>query len=105
MFTSSVMKEENCNRPSKIGKSDVKGTEVRFKADPEIFKETTVYDYSVLERRLREQAFLNAGVHIELRDERDLEILFRITLSMRAVSRALLSIFTKSVLLKLFILM
>ena len=52
----------------KIGKSDVKGTEVRFKADPEIFKETTVYDYSVLE-----QAFLNAGVHIELRDERDLE--------------------------------
>ncbi len=57
----------------KIGKSDVKGTEVRFKADPEIFKETTVYDYSVLERRLREQAFLNAGVHIELRDERNLE--------------------------------
>ncbi len=57
----------------KIGKSSVKGTEVRFKADPEVFKETTVYDYSVLERRLREQAFLNAGVHIELRDERDTE--------------------------------
>lgn len=57
----------------KIDKSDVKGTEVRFKADPEVFKETTVYDYSVLERRLREQAFLNAGVHIELRDERDAE--------------------------------
>ena len=57
----------------KIGKSDIKGTEVRFKADPEVFKETTVYDYSVLERRLREQAFLNAGVHIELRDERDTE--------------------------------
>ncbi len=55
----------------KIGKSNVKGTEVRFKADPEMFKETTVYDYAVLERRLREQAFLNAGVHIELRDERD----------------------------------
>lgn len=57
----------------KIGKSTVKGTEVRFKADRLIFKETTVYDYSVLERRLREQAFLNAGVHIELRDERDPE--------------------------------
>lgn len=57
----------------KIGKSSVKGTEVRFKADPKVFKETTVYDYSVLERRLREQAFLNAGVHIELRDERDTE--------------------------------
>ena len=57
----------------KIGKSDIKGTEVRFKADPEIFKETCIYEYEVLERRLREQAFLNAGVHIELRDERDTE--------------------------------
>ena len=57
----------------KIGKSDVRGTEVRFKADPEIFKESTVYEYEVLERRLREQAFLNAGVHIELRDGRDEE--------------------------------
>lgn len=57
----------------KIGTSSVKGTEVRFKADPEMFKETTVYDYGVLERRLREQAFLNAGVHIELRDEREEE--------------------------------
>lgn len=55
----------------KIEKSDIKGTEVRFKADPLIFKETTVYDYEVLEKRLREQAFLNAGVHIELRDERN----------------------------------
>ena len=55
----------------KIGTSNIKGTEVRFKADPEIFKESTVYEYEVLERRLREQAFLNAGVHIELRDERD----------------------------------
>ena len=61
------------NELEKIGKSDVKGTEVRFKADPEIFKETTVYEYDILERRLREQAFLNAGVHIELRDERDEE--------------------------------
>ena len=61
------------NELEKIGKSDVKGTEVRFKADPEIFKETTVYEYDILERRLREQAFLNAGVHIELRDERDPE--------------------------------
>lgn len=55
----------------KIGKSDIKGTEVRFKADPLIFKETDVYEYGVLEKRLREQAFLNAGVHIELRDERN----------------------------------
>ena len=55
----------------KKGKSDIKGTEVRFKADPLIFKETDVYEYGVLEKRLREQAFLNAGVHIELRDERN----------------------------------
>ncbi|MED9968982.1 MAG: DNA topoisomerase (ATP-hydrolyzing) subunit B [Ruminococcus sp.] len=65
------------NELEKIGKSDVKGTEVRFKADPEIFRESTVYDYSVLERRLREQAFLNAGVHIELRDERDEEAIIK----------------------------
>ncbi len=54
-----------------IGESTERGTEVTFKADPEIFKETTVYDYSVLEKRLREQAFLNAGIHIEIKDERD----------------------------------
>ena len=54
-----------------IGQSDVKGTEVRFKADPLIFEETDVYEYSILEKRLREQAFLNAGIHIELRDERN----------------------------------
>lgn len=58
------------NQLEKIGKSDIKGTEVRFKADPEVFKESDVYEYAVLEKRLREQAFLNAGVHIELRDER-----------------------------------
>ena len=46
------------------------GTTVTFKADPEIFKETTVYDFSTLETRLREQAFLNAGVNIVLTDER-----------------------------------
>ena len=56
-----------------IGESDNRGTEVTFKADPEIFSETDEYDYSVLETRLREQAFLNAGIHIELRDERDSE--------------------------------
>ena len=54
-----------------IGDTDRTGTEVLFKADPEIFRESTVYDFSVLETRLREQAFLNAGVHIELRDLRE----------------------------------
>ena len=49
------------------------GTIVTFKADSEIFKETTVYDFATLETRLREQAFLNAGVNIILTDERDPE--------------------------------
>ena len=49
------------------------GTMVTFKADPEIFKETTVYDFATLDTRLREQAFLNAGVNIILTDERDPE--------------------------------
>ena len=46
---------------------------MRFQADPEIFKETTVYEFQTLETRLREQAFLNAGVNIVLTDERDPE--------------------------------
>ena len=54
-----------------VGKSSEKGTTITFKADPEIFKETTVYDYEVLQTRLREQAFLNAGVQIILKDTRD----------------------------------
>jgi DNA gyrase subunit B len=57
----------------KRGSTDRVGTRVRFQADPEIFKETTVYDYETLQTRLREQAFLNAGVHIRLTDERDPE--------------------------------
>jgi len=59
------------NDLEKIGKSSEKGTEVLFKADAEIFKDTDVYDYNTLAKRLREQAFLNAGVNIELKDERD----------------------------------
>ena len=47
------------------------GTEVRFKADPEIFQETTIFNYDTLEQRLREIAFLNKGLKIFLRDERE----------------------------------
>lgn len=47
------------------------GTNVRFQADPEIFRDTTVYKYDILQKRLREQAFLNAGINIVLTDERD----------------------------------
>ena len=52
---------------------DRTGTTVRFKADPEIFKETTVYDYDTLKTRLRELAFLNKGLRIILSDLRDIE--------------------------------
>lgn len=46
------------------------GTKIWFKPDPEIFKETTVYDYQIIYNRLRECAFLNAGLKITLTDER-----------------------------------
>ena len=52
-----------------VGTTDKTGTEVVFKPDPEMF-ETTVYDYEVLHRRMREQAFLNAGVKILMADRR-----------------------------------
>ena len=55
-----------------IGKTDRTGTEVAFKADPEIFSETE-YDYDTLLTRLREQAFLNAGVKIVMADRRQPE--------------------------------
>ena len=52
-----------------IGATDRTGTEVVFKPDPEMFDDT-VYDYETLHRRMREQAFLNAGVHILMADRR-----------------------------------
>ena len=52
-----------------IGKTDRTGTTVRFKPDPEMF-EDLVYDYETLHVRMREQAFLNAGLHISITDER-----------------------------------
>ena len=54
-----------------IGDTTETGTTVKFKADPLIFEETTVYDYEILLKRLREQAFLNAGVRIVFSDLRD----------------------------------
>ena len=56
-----------------IGDTDETGTLVRFKADPAIFTETTEYDYDTLQKRLREQAFLNAGLSITFTDRRDEE--------------------------------
>ena len=54
----------------KIGAAASTGTTVTFKPDPEMFQETTLYRYETLLKRLREEAFLNAGVKITLTDER-----------------------------------
>ena len=52
-----------------IGDTDHTGTRITFKPDPEMFEEI-VYDYDIILARLREQAFLNAGLHILLEDKR-----------------------------------
>lgn len=54
-----------------IGDADGHGTLIKFKADADIFQETTTYEYDILARRLREQAFLNAGLSITLSDRRN----------------------------------
>jgi DNA gyrase subunit B len=53
-----------------IGDSEKTGTKITFKADPEIFTETTTYNYETVKSRLRELSFLNKGLRIYLKDER-----------------------------------
>ena len=53
-----------------IGETDKNGTVIRFKADEEIFTETTDYDVEILQKRLKEMAFLNKALELNLRDER-----------------------------------
>ncbi len=55
-----------------IGDTEETGTTVTFQPDPNIFTDTQIYDYDILLTRLREQAFLNAGVKIILTDRRPL---------------------------------
>ena len=57
-----------------IGDADETGTTTRFKADPEIFKETTVYEYDILATRIRELAYLNRGIRLTIVDEREEEV-------------------------------
>ena len=52
-----------------VGKTDKTGTEVTFQPDPEMFDDT-VYDYEILHTRMREKAFLTAGLRISIADER-----------------------------------
>ena len=58
---------------SVIGDCDNTGTKVFFRPDPSIFQETTVYNYNTLANRLRDLAFLNAGIHLTLTDMRDVD--------------------------------
>lgn len=53
-----------------IGDTEETGTKTRFYPDPEIFTETTVFDYNTLLTRIRELAFLNKGINLSLTDER-----------------------------------
>lgn len=54
-----------------IGETDRTGTTTHFKPDPEIFTETTEFDFDILTTRLRELAFLNKGIKITIEDKRE----------------------------------
>ena len=60
----------SCGPLKIIGETDKTGTKVTFKPDGQIF-ETLIYDFEILRTRLREQAFLNRGLHIVLTDKRE----------------------------------
>ena len=68
--------EYSCGKPTTglmvIGESDTTGTSVTFLPDGSIFT-ATVYDYETLANRLRDLAFLNAGIHLSLTDKRQLD--------------------------------
>ena len=55
-----------------VGKTEKTGTEVTFQPDPEMF-DSLIYDYEILHERMREEAFLNAGLSITITDARGLE--------------------------------
>ena len=58
---------------AECGVSNHTGSQVTFKADPEIFTETTVYNYETLRSRIQQLAFLNKGIRISIKDLRDPE--------------------------------
>ncbi|MFI3328969.1 MAG: DNA topoisomerase (ATP-hydrolyzing) subunit B [bacterium] len=57
----------------KVGSTELQGTTVSFKADAEIFTETTVYDYEILRSRMQQLAFLNKGIKLTVSDKRPSE--------------------------------
>ena len=57
-------------KPTVVGDTTLTGTHVKFAPDPEIFTETTEFEYKILQERIRQLAFLNKGIRIILTDER-----------------------------------
>lgn len=70
IFTQSYVRGVPQSDVQVTGKSKETGTKISFKPDPEIFTETTVYEYDILQSRIRELAFLNRGITIILTDLR-----------------------------------
>ncbi len=70
------MQEYSCGKPTTglqvVGESEVTGTTITFKPDGSIFS-VTEYDYDTLAKRLRDLAFLNAGISLSLTDKRNLD--------------------------------
>ena len=58
-------------KPTVLGETTLTGTHVKFKPDAEIFTETTVFEYQILKDRIRQLAFLNKGIKITVKDDRD----------------------------------
>jgi DNA gyrase subunit B len=70
IYKQSYCRGEKTGELEIIGKSEKNGTKITFKADPEIFTETTTYNYELVKNRLRELAYLNKDTRIYLKDER-----------------------------------
>lgn len=69
-YTQSYKRGKPLDRLKEVGSTNKRGTYVRFKPDAEIFKETVDFNFDTLSARLRELAFLNKGLKINIKDER-----------------------------------
>ena len=67
-----------CGDLTVVGESSHTGTQVSFKADPIMFKETTTYTFDILNHRIQQLAFLNKGIKLTLRDLRETEVVEKI---------------------------
>ncbi|MCA6085028.1 DNA topoisomerase (ATP-hydrolyzing) subunit B [Candidatus Endomicrobiellum agilis] len=70
VYKQSYSKGKPLGRVKEAGATDERGTKITFHPDPEIFP-VVAYSFDILTNRLRELAFLNAGTHIRIADERD----------------------------------